>query len=341
YILGGIKGDTDSVDTDHFDNSVIIHEYGHFLENRLSETDSPGGSHNGNFVVDPRLAWGEGWANFFASAVQGNQYYRDTLGNSDGGSYLLISFNLSATGTNRSGQDLPTIAGEGNFREISVSRSLWQIFYSTFSNISFAFLWETFTGVTNGFKEADLHFRSSGKFWTFLKANVPSSYLTSVDSVLSAEFQDAETQDYARILLPGSCSQISLSPALDSYYEITERRQNLKRSNDFYQYYHSGGTLNLLLTYSQTGTPITDLDLYVYKEGYTYDGATSDELVTSNVSTYPEASGTGRETISNSLVSGTYIINVRAKTNSWDSQMDVGATVNYQLESNGVQLCPQ
>ena len=69
YILGGVSGDVKKADTDHFDDSVILHEYGHFLEDTYGNTGSPGGSHNGNFVIDPRLAWSEGWANYFQAAV--------------------------------------------------------------------------------------------------------------------------------------------------------------------------------------------------------------------------------------------------------------------------------
>src|SRR5690606_1382677 len=58
YILGGIQGSV-CTDTDHFDRSVILHEYGHYLEAALGRSSSPGGSHDGNSVIDPRLAWSE------------------------------------------------------------------------------------------------------------------------------------------------------------------------------------------------------------------------------------------------------------------------------------------
>ena len=65
YILGGYNGNVKTVDTDHFDNSIILHEYGHFLEDVYAISESPGGSHSGAATIDPRLAWSEGWANFF------------------------------------------------------------------------------------------------------------------------------------------------------------------------------------------------------------------------------------------------------------------------------------
>jgi len=65
FIMGGVAGDVQASDTDHFDDPVVIHEYGHFLEDVYSISDSPGGAHSGNAAIDPRLAWSEGWANFF------------------------------------------------------------------------------------------------------------------------------------------------------------------------------------------------------------------------------------------------------------------------------------
>ena len=55
YLMGGINGST-CVDTDHFDNSVVLHEYGHYLEKAKAYSDSPGGSHSGTTQIDARLA---------------------------------------------------------------------------------------------------------------------------------------------------------------------------------------------------------------------------------------------------------------------------------------------
>jgi hypothetical protein len=61
FILGGVNGDINYSDTDHFDNSVIIHEFGHFLEDSMFVSDSPGGEHNGNRVIDFCFVWFEGF----------------------------------------------------------------------------------------------------------------------------------------------------------------------------------------------------------------------------------------------------------------------------------------
>jgi hypothetical protein len=58
-------------DTDEYDDDVIRHEFGHFVAYHFSQDDSPGGTHA--FWIndyDLRLAWSEGWADFFEGAVK-------------------------------------------------------------------------------------------------------------------------------------------------------------------------------------------------------------------------------------------------------------------------------
>ncbi len=58
YIVG-----KEDIDTDEFDSHVIVHEWGHYFEDKLSRSDSLGGVHMLGDLLDPRLAWGEGWGN--------------------------------------------------------------------------------------------------------------------------------------------------------------------------------------------------------------------------------------------------------------------------------------
>ncbi len=163
YILGGSNGDVRRSDTDHFDDSVILHEYGHFLEDTYGHSESPGGSHNGNFIIDARLAWSEGWANFFQSAVltgadafdnsalesrlptdKRYQYYVDTYGyKGSGNAGVAIAFNLGTEGTNAGGYDDVTgdLPGTGTFREVSISRTLYKSTRNTSSDYATGKAW--------------------------------------------------------------------------------------------------------------------------------------------------------------------------------------------------------
>ena len=58
-------------DGDAYDDCIILHEIGHVAQHQWSESDSPGGMHFfGDSDQDPRLAYGEGWATYFAAAVR-------------------------------------------------------------------------------------------------------------------------------------------------------------------------------------------------------------------------------------------------------------------------------
>ena len=67
-----------SVDTEEFDDHVIVHEWGHYFEDTFSRSDSWGGAHAIGDRLDPSLAFGEGWATALSGMALGNQLYCDT-----------------------------------------------------------------------------------------------------------------------------------------------------------------------------------------------------------------------------------------------------------------------
>lgn len=67
-----------TLDTDEFDDPVIGHEFGHFVEAAFSRSDSPGGAHDGS-PTDPRLAWGEGYGTFIGCTIWESGTYIDTF----------------------------------------------------------------------------------------------------------------------------------------------------------------------------------------------------------------------------------------------------------------------
>lgn len=75
FILG--KADAD---TDEFDQGVIGHEFGHYLQAQLSYSDSPGGSHSKNEFKDASLAYGEGYGTAVGGLLSGSAFYIDTVG---------------------------------------------------------------------------------------------------------------------------------------------------------------------------------------------------------------------------------------------------------------------
>jgi hypothetical protein len=76
----------DPSDPDQWDESVIMHEFGHYIDDDYSCDDNPGGDHYINQPVgDSELAWGEGYPDYWQSAV------RDAKGYSSPSFYLDIN----------------------------------------------------------------------------------------------------------------------------------------------------------------------------------------------------------------------------------------------------------
>jgi len=65
-------------DPDEYDDDIILHELGHWFVDHFSDDDSPGGSHRDR-QVEPRLAFGEGLAYFFAGMVRDTPHIVDNF----------------------------------------------------------------------------------------------------------------------------------------------------------------------------------------------------------------------------------------------------------------------
>jgi len=136
YILGD-RGN----DSDEFDDSVILHEYAHMLAARFSRDDSPGGLHILGDMLDPRLAWSEGWANFFSSAVRGSSIYIDSKAPGQA-----IRYDLE--------EDSPANDRPGYYSEASVGGLLWDLLDDNQDNVDtaqfpFSSIWVAFTDLRN------------------------------------------------------------------------------------------------------------------------------------------------------------------------------------------------
>jgi hypothetical protein len=332
YILGGQNGDTTASDMDHFDNSVIIHEYGHFIEDQYGRPNSPGGSHNGNAIIDPRLAWGEGWANYFQAAVTGVPFYRDTKGyiNCGTGCSAVVAFNEPLeSGTTYTMHDQASLMGEGNFREFSVSRVLWNIT----KNVSgFSEIWTVMNG-TNGMRSVSDTYKSIGRFHVIHSAISTSTWTAAQN----AEKQRPNFTDYAtRVSTTPGCSPASTAMAInvtagdDGSFADSDQFNN----NDFYFYNHPGGPLSISVDWG--GGDQADLDLYLYKTGYTFGDSSSESMAAKDDTESVLSSGSAY--ISTNLNAGTYMINVMAYTGLYNSIGTKNTT--YTLKIGGQVACP-
>ena len=164
YINGGVLGNLSTVDTDHFDDAVIIHELGHYMEDVCGAMDSPGGQHSGQHRMDPRLVWSEAWGNFIGAHIIRNRtsnispvssgglpnnewlFYFDSEGYTDpltpgSAGFEYIRINLARPGSNANesvytSSGISTVTydavnstnypGESHFREVSIARGLFK-----------------------------------------------------------------------------------------------------------------------------------------------------------------------------------------------------------------------
>jgi len=74
-----LQGDQQG-DSDEYDGHIIIHEWGHFFETKLSRADNIGGRHGNNDSLDIRVAFGEGFGNALSAIVTDDPIYFDTIG---------------------------------------------------------------------------------------------------------------------------------------------------------------------------------------------------------------------------------------------------------------------
>lgn len=105
-------------DTDEYDPHVVTHEFGHYIENQLSRSDSLGGPHSLSNRLDPRVAFSEGWGNALSGILTGDPIYRDSGGRSQAGGF---GFNIESN----------NVRNPGWFSEASVQSILYDIFDSS------------------------------------------------------------------------------------------------------------------------------------------------------------------------------------------------------------------
>jgi hypothetical protein len=169
-----LLGDFTIGDTDEFDQSVIAHEFGHYVEDRFGRSDSIGGEHSGSATpLDLRVAFGEGWGNAFSGMVRNDPLYRDSFNGAQD------DFNIDL--------EADDDVNEGWFSEASVWEILWDLFDSTNEAgdavaLGFAPLYAVMTGAE---KTTDA-VTSIFTFITGLKAANPAA-VTAIDALLAGE----------------------------------------------------------------------------------------------------------------------------------------------------------
>lgn len=132
-----LLGDADN-DTEEFDDHIVVHEWAHFFEDTYSRSDSIGGRHVLGESLDPRLAFGEGFASALAAIALDEPLYCDT-----GAPGTSAGFGINAESDN--------LGLQGWYNEISVVTLIYDLWDTTndgtdTGSIGFAPIYETMAG---------------------------------------------------------------------------------------------------------------------------------------------------------------------------------------------------
>ncbi len=291
-----------SDDSDEFDDSVIVHEYAHMLAVRFSRDDSPGGAHSLGDFLDPRVAWSEGWADFFSCAVRNDAIYRDSRG-PDGKDVLRYDLE-----DNRPAGDNP-----GIWSEASVDSLLWDLYDDRADerdNVQypFALIWSAFTDLQSHRFVYLPYFLER-----FLERNQPAAEtLRLMAQLRMIDFQPnvrpSVTNPFPRVMDVGE----TVTGNVDS---LTARRNNLMQSAHFMMFTTGGGNASIRLDITGLGPAqnpnANDLDLFLLDaNGRILDR--SDRGLNGQ-----------SELISVRLPAGTYVVEVR----SYYTKAETGGTI--------------
>jgi hypothetical protein len=175
-----------AADTDEFDQHVVAHEFGHYIEHNFSRADNIGGPHGIGDKLDPRVAFGEGFGYAFAAIVLNDPNARDS--SRQGGILRSDGFNVETNpSTTPAGADTP-----GNFgcwcSESSVWAILWDLYDSANDgadavSLGFAPIW----AVLRGEQRTTPAYTTVFSFLTALKTGRSAGELAAMNTLVTAQ----------------------------------------------------------------------------------------------------------------------------------------------------------
>jgi len=268
-----------SVDTEEFDDHVVVHEWGHYFEDTFSRSDSIGGAHSLGETLDARLAYGEGWATALAAMALDNPLYCDTSIPGTGG-----GFGIDA--------ESGGFGVQGWYNEISVVTFLYDLFDTANDgtdddSLGFQPIFDTMVGPQASTEAFTTIFSFAAELRPMLNAQ-QQAFLDSqlerenVDSIGLDIWASNETNDaggnrdvlplYTDMIADGSVTNI----CTNSDFDRPDRDGN-KLAEDRYIRLSIPVTdsYDVLMT-TTTATPVTpdvndrdqsDPDVYIYRDG--------------------------------------------------------------------------
>jgi hypothetical protein len=289
-----VLGDFAQGDTDEFDQHVLAHEFGHYVEDKFSRSDSIGGQHGEGNKLDLRVAFGEGWGNAFSGMVLNDPVYRDSYS----GAGADFRINMEAD---------DTFGGEGWYSESSVAEILWDAFDATNESgdsVSLGFA-PIFAAINVGQRNTS----ALTSIFSFLEAlnTVAPSSAAGITQLRSGEQISANDEFATNEMNSGGDPSVTVLPiyrpislgvpqtvCVSAAFGVENKLGNAK----FFRWDISQNVLATIRVdgvANGAGTPATDPDIYVHKQGQIVAAGTSDVQSEEVVA-------------QQSYVSGTYVI---------------------------------
>lgn len=288
YLLGAANSDTDE-----YDGHVIIHEWGHYFEDKLARSDSIGGSHSGGDRLDMRVAFGEGFGNAWSGIITDDPFYRDSYG-----SQQAQGFSINVENNN--------VSNKGWFSEGSVQSILYDIYDGLNDDTTTLGLTPIYEVLINEQKNTEA-FTSIFSFITYLKDNNPGQ-VSQINSLLGSQNITTNTDIWGsnETNNGGNANNLPVYVTINPDNSAVEVCTNTTNGSDRNKL---GNHRFLRLNISSTGsytlrlTPSgsNDVDAYIFSQG---------TLIAFN-----EDGGTGVVNVTTNLQSGIYV----ADTLAYDS----------------------
>ena len=258
YLLGSADSDTDE-----YDRHVILHEFGHYMEDKFSRSDSLGGEHLADDRLDMRVAFGEGFGTAFSAMASGDPDYRDAVGP---GQSLGSGFSLERNPTTNTGW----------YSEDSVQSILYDLFDGASDGAD---------AVTMGFapiynvlinqERNSSAFTSLFTFISALKANNPGQaaaidQLVSSQGIVSATIDvygttETNSGGLAGVALPVYATLGIGAPVTNLCTDKTGGFPN-KLGNRRFVRLNIPGAANHIISVTGNAAPV-DPDFYLYQNG--------------------------------------------------------------------------
>jgi Family of unknown function (DUF5719) len=253
-VLGDRNDHGNESDSDEFDDAVIIHEYAHLLAVMFSRDDSPGGSHMLGDMLDPRVAWSEGWANFFSSVVRNDPIWRDSRGPNG---VNILRYDLE--------DNVPAGDRPGYWSEASVDTILWDLYDDHDDGADdvqypFAEIWKAFVELRND------RFVYLPYFLEHFINDNPST-ADAIRNIVQSRSIDFQPNVRPSVAYPFP-NPMNVGSAVTGFVDsLSSRRGNTVTSSHFYSFSTTGGATSIRLDVTGVGPGgnpnANDLDLFL------------------------------------------------------------------------------